>query len=242
MHGKRLKKLKAVAPPGLVQELVKLVEDYNTTPGGKFSLTNREQLRYYLGNCSSFIDFITGNNGNPEDYEPGFDYKYSWTHQRHLKCFFPNALEKVFRYLTSKCEKRYHKYYFKKNFSSFEELITTVRSLYPLKNTQTNLKGFGNLDSYDFSLRYAYSRSRNLLPKEYVYVDHGRTKDSAEMLYQLLPDFPEIIDGKIRFADCPDWLKEFKTLGRTFIMYSKDIENFLCHYYDKIEELFDKYK
>lgn len=242
MTGKRLKKLKTVAPRGLVGELVKLVEDYNTTPRGKFSLTKRDQLRYDLGICSSFIDFITGNKGNPEDYVPGFDYKYGWTHQRHLKCFFPNTLEAVFDYLKCKCDKRHHKYYFKENFSSFEELITTVRSLYPLKKTQPNLKGFGNLDSYDFSLRYAYNRGRNLLPKEFVYVDHGHTKDSAEMLYQLIPEFPEIIDGKIRFADCPGWLKEFKTSGRTFMMYSKDIENFLCHYYNQIEKLFYKYK
>lgn len=235
--------LKPTARTKLVSELTDLVRRYNIEIQRKYGLTKREELRFALSLNKSFMDFITGGSLNPEDYDPKFKYNFTWSHQRHLICFYPLALKAAFDYLSDKCEKISGKYYFIESLSSFEDLHQLVWTIQKEKKINPDLKGFGNLDIYDFCIRYSYNRAKHLLPVEYVYVDHGHTADSTKILGILLSDFPRIIKGKIRYDDCPDWLKCYKDLksGRIYTIYSKDIENFLCHYYSDIKILFLKY-
>lgn len=239
MKKKKRSKLKVSNNPALIRQLKDLVREYCTLPS--HTTSQRASFREGLIKHSSFIDFIIGGIGNPEEYIPGFNYNYHRTHQRHLKYFFPDAFKAVYDFFTGNCEKRSGLFFFKKNFTSFEELHDFVKEVDFLKKTNEKLKGFGKLDIYDFSLRYSYNRDKTLLPKEYVYVNHGNTYHSALLLYVILPDFPEIIEGKIKYDDCPDWLRECKTPTGTYTMYSMDIENFLCHKYKEIVELVSKY-
>lgn len=89
----------------LISELADLVVRYNTEIQKKPGITWRETLRMYGKIHHSFIDYLTGGNGNPEDYIDGFKYNFDWIHQRHLVCFYPKALKAVFNFLIGKCEK-----------------------------------------------------------------------------------------------------------------------------------------
>lgn len=148
----------------------------------------------------SITDCVTGHTNNPRKRKDGSWYYYKHPHQWRVSF---STIENAIDALTDIEETL-------NNAKSFEELHEIVKGV--------NVKGFGALAKYDFSLRY--SLHRNVAPKDFVHThagaftgakamrDAGYIKDVDNLFQIPIEAFPSII----------------RELG------AADIENLLCIY------------
>ena len=126
----------------------------------QYKKDNMQGYHRWLGKFHDIIDCICGEVGNSV---PPINRKYKKnSHQYRLS---NTTIEKAFDILKS---------IRKDDFNSFESLYDFVRNI--------NVNGFGILASYDFALRYGYSRG--IKPQNYVYIHQG-TKKGAQNLKKI---------------------------------------------------------
>lgn len=105
-------------------------------------------------------------------------------------------------------------------FKDFEELYDAVWAV----KVNKDLKGFGRLADYDFSLRYGHNLTPRVEPMDYVYIHQGAL-EGAKRLYAKGGMTAAPVTPRQRVTD---FCQSLQALG------AMHMENFLCIYKDKI--------
>lgn len=178
------------------------------------SITYSEFLVHELDRYEDLTAYICGEN-NPEQKVPnGTNYKLN-SHQRQpLNCRWEeiNKFGETFADIHER------------KFRDFEEMMDYVDD--PIRD----VKQFGDTCKYDFALRHGWHRNPRIEPEEYVYL-HAKPLKAAKALFA--KGYLDKVVRRMRFDSFPE---ELRQEGMT----AKDVENFLCIFKEKIEQLHNK--
>ena len=157
----------------------------------------------------TILDFICGKAGNPvKIYEDGRKRYARCRHQARLKNSAIEEAEKKLQKIKGELEE----------CNDFEELHHKVKKI--------SVKGFGNLATYDFCLRFGWKKG--IYPQKFVYL-HAGTKEGAKELKRLLPELnSKEYEDRLPIGLLP---KNIQDLGAIHI------ENLMCIFKSRLANL-----